>query len=178
VTEESIVFDIGGYEGAWAARIAKRYNPHIYVFEPAPRAYAVACERLKGYDKAHVFNFGLGIQDGTFPLADADRDGASFYKKMAPIVDAKLVDIARFVTDEKIDQVDLCAINIEGGEYELLSYMIATHIVMMCRYLMVQFHNIIPGSPVYEQRLRTMLNWTHDIYWDYPGTWTAWVRRE
>src|SRR6266571_4135800 len=37
LTPESVVFDIGGYRGEWSAEIVRRYDPHIYIFEPVPR---------------------------------------------------------------------------------------------------------------------------------------------
>ena len=55
------------------------------------------------------------------------NDGSSVYNKK--IVSAehevvKLIDAAEFLQKQKIENIDLMKINIEGGEYDLLTHLI------------------------------------------------------
>ena len=46
ISENSIVFDVGGYMGEWSLKIVDRYNPYIYIFEPVPEFYSIIVEGL------------------------------------------------------------------------------------------------------------------------------------
>ena len=35
LNEESIVFDVGGYQGDWANKIYSKYKSNIHIFEPS-----------------------------------------------------------------------------------------------------------------------------------------------
>ena len=43
---DSVVLDVGAFNGSWAQHIVDRYDPVIYAFEPNPRSYAQIEERL------------------------------------------------------------------------------------------------------------------------------------
>ncbi len=59
LTEDSVVFDVGGYEGRWAGSIVNKYNPHVFVFEPVKKFYEICVERFKDSPKVYVNNHGL-----------------------------------------------------------------------------------------------------------------------
>ena len=81
----AVIFDVGAYEGAWTKRMATRYpTSQIYAFEPAPRAFGVAKERLAGIGNIKLYNFGLSEISGTLTLYDALRDGATFFENGHP----------------------------------------------------------------------------------------------
>ena len=62
---DSTVFDVGGYEGEWAAAIAARYHPIIHVFEPVGPIHQAISARFAGNPHIHVWPFGLAGADGT-----------------------------------------------------------------------------------------------------------------
>ena len=41
LSENSIVFDVGGYAGSWAEQIYDKYNCTVYVFEPVKHFYNI-----------------------------------------------------------------------------------------------------------------------------------------
>ena len=78
LSENSIVFDVGGYMGEWSLKIAERYNPYIYVFEPVPEFYSIIVERFRGNPKVSVYNFGLSNIDMIAKMS-VSRDASSLY---------------------------------------------------------------------------------------------------
>jgi len=181
ITSDDIVFEVGGYEGAWAQYIAETYDPWQYVFEPAPRAYGVAKRRLGKFPKVHLYNFGLGCQDAILPLGDSERDGAGFYTREPPIVKAKVVDTKRFIQDQGIENIEVMRVNIEGGEYEFMPYLIGTGLIRLVRHLFMQWHYIatIPDASPTRIAIDRLLGYTHAAIRPSPQrNWVMWSRKE
>ena len=177
LTEDSIVFEAGGYEGAWAKRIADAYDPTIHSFEPAPRAHKMAVEKLAGYPKVHLHLYGLGATNETLPLGDSDRDGASFLKPDEdPFVMAQKRCFAEVVQELGVTHIDLMAINIEGGEFELIPHITQTGLIHSIERLMIQWH--APGREDIDIQMgvQERIAETHEMIWNL-GAWEAWERK-
>jgi len=173
LTEDSVVFDVGGYMGEWSRQIATRYNPYIYIFEPVPKFYISIVEKFKDNPKVSVFN--LGFSDTT--KIDAillDNDGTSLYGSGGEKIDVSLVDIDQFFREHHITGVDLMKINIEGEEYTLLKRMLNKGIVEKCGNLQIQFHTFYPNAIKLRDKIRAALKRTHTLTYDYPFVWENW----
>jgi hypothetical protein len=72
----------------------------------------------------------------------------------------------------------LIKLNIEGGEYPLLTRMINTDIVEKCRDIQVQFHNCVPDAEAMRLQIRNALSRTHFLTYDYPFVWENWRRKK
>lgn len=177
VGEDSIIFDIGGYKGRWALQMAEKYNPIIYFFEPQNWAAQEAKEELKDY-KVTVYNYGLWTHRALLPLGDFGRDGASLLKPdhadMEPVM---VVDIDQFIALKEINYIDVCLLNVEGGEFVLIPYMIGTGIMEKIGYFWCQFHLFVQGSDRKLNMIKKMMSMTHDLFWDCGSTAMAWKRR-
>jgi FkbM family methyltransferase len=113
LSENSVVFDVGAYKGDWAWQIAKKYNCHIYAFEPVPEFYSQIVDRFKHNNKVRVFNFGLADTTKRESLSLND-EGSSIFKSGNSTIQVQLRDIQEFLNDTNIHGVDLIKINIEG----------------------------------------------------------------
>jgi len=176
--EDSIVFEAGGYEGAWAKRIADAYDPTIHSFEPAPRAHKMAVDKLVSYPKVHLHLYGLGATNETLPLGDSDRDGASFLKPdERPFVMAEKRCFGDVMDELGVEHIDLFSINIEGGEYELLPYLTKTRRIKQIDRLMIQWH--APGTEdvMVQMGVQERIAETHRMTWNL-GAWEAWEKKE
>jgi len=168
INSESVVFEVGAYEGAWSKAICNKYNPKLYAFEPQKWAYDNCVKLLKRYDNAKVFNFALGIESGNFKMGDFQSDGASLMKdetvkcdQRTPLFEiVKMVELKKFLEFEKIDEIDLFQLNVEGYEYKLIPYMIEKGILNRIKYFICQFH-MHPWFPDEETKLIEMINKTH-----------------
>jgi len=172
LTENSVVLDVGGYQGNWSAKIAQKYNPFIYVFEPVKNSYEVARARLKHNPKIQVFNFGLGSHDEEVRIS-LDGDGSRTWGLGSCIELVSMRDVAKLV----VGLIDLISINIEGGEYDLLPRMIETGVAMECRNIQIQFHNNYPDCDKLRNDIREQLSKTHTEIYNYPFVWEGWKRK-
>lgn len=143
------VLDIGAYRHEWGNEIEKRYKCQVEYFEA-------------------LDNRAAWVYDGEIRLG-----GAFLYSSMflEGSINYKCVDIAPYLQKE----VALVKINIEGGEYELLNYIIDKGLIGNVKYLQVQFH-LIEGINAKEQygKLAKRLSETHHLDWRYPFCWESW----
>jgi len=173
---DSVVFDVGGYRGAWARAIASRYHCRIHVFEPIAE-YCREIERHLGGDPKIVINeTGLADHDGRERIS-IDESASSVVKAGANSREITLVDIDGYVKRHGIDRIDLIKINIEGGEYALLPRMDATGLLERCGDVQIQFHDFVQGARERRKELRRVLSRTHDLTYDYPFIWENWHLR-
>jgi FkbM family methyltransferase len=173
LTEDSVVFDVGGYQGDWSARIAKKYNLFIHIFEPVKSFYEIAKNRFENNPKIGVFNFGLGARDEEVKIS-LEGYGSHVCSLSDNFETVLMCDVAQIITHS----VDLISINIEGGEYDLLSRMLKTGVVEQCRNIQVQFHNTYPDCEKRRQDIRKELSKTHQEIYNYPFVWESWRRND
>ena len=177
LTENSIVFDVGGYHGDFTDKIVNKYGCKSYIFEPV-KEYADAIEkRFLATDKVRVFSFGLSDHTSKEAML-IDDDGSSVHGTItsdAPTEMIALKNIIEFMSDEKITKVDLIKLNIEGGEYEVLRALLDSDTIENFRYIQVQFHDIDTHSDDEMKAIVDQLTKTHKLMWKCrPFIWESW----
>ena len=181
VDEDSVVWEIGGYEGRWALQMAEKYNPNLFVFEPQKWACDKIMNKLNGY-KATVKQVALWTHRTVALIGDFERDGASLLKEEhKDRTEVLCIDAYQFFYRHKQGkdiEVDVCLMNIEGGEFVLLPYMIGMGIMQHIKYFWCQWHLFVPRGYERWEQLEKMLLQTHEPYWDCGAVAQAWVRRE
>jgi FkbM family methyltransferase len=176
LTCESTVFDIGGYQGHFSREIVARYDPRVYVFEPVPQFYQELVAQFERNPKVRICNYGLSNQDSISQMTVAG-DGSTIYMIGDRRTGVRLRDVQAVVRELGISQIDLVKINIEGGEYVLLRRMLETGLVSICQHILIQFHEFYPDARKLRSEIRTALQRTHVITYDYPFVWENWRRR-
>lgn len=174
----SLVFDIGGFQGNWAADIHTRYGARIHVFEPHP-VFAVAIrERFDGKDAIIIHEFALGLSEGILSLSD-DGDASSSFRNATRTVAGRIEPVSGFFARSDIPRIDLMKVNIEGGEYDLLPALVEAGIMPRISILQVQFHLFTEDDIQRREAIRAALAETHDCDWSYDFVWEQWrLRRQ
>jgi FkbM family methyltransferase len=173
LTKQSMVLDLGGYEGGWAAAIYECYRPTVHIFEPV-RKFAEAIEhRFASVPKIIPHRFGLAGATGKATIA-LEKDGSSIFSHCAATEEIQLQSAADFFAEYKIARVDLMKINIEGCEYDLLDHMLDAGLVGRVGDIQVQFHHFIPDAPARRAAIQQRLVQTHEQTWEYPFVWENW----
>jgi hypothetical protein len=144
------VLDIGSYRREFADEIIKRYGCMVECFD--------ALDNRAAWVKDGQIKTG-----GAYYYTSMFSEGNTFYD---------CVDIAPFLKSE----VALVKINIEGGEYELLNYIIDTGLIKNIKNIQVQFHLIEQDNDFVYGKLSDRLYETHKITWRYPFVWENWER--
>jgi FkbM family methyltransferase len=177
--ENSVVVEIGAYRGVWFSWMLPLYQCHYYLIEPSPYSFDALKKVVGNYKKAYLFNFALWNEDGNGMLCDTQRDGANLFGTEGLKARVELVDVVRFFKENKLDNVDLMSINIEGAEFQLLPYFVKTGLVKCIKNLMIQWHadTKILNSERAVWEIRETLVPTHRMVWNL-GAWECWERKE
>jgi FkbM family methyltransferase len=176
---DSIILDLGGYVGDFAYSINKKYNCNVVIFEPHPRYYQACVERFKANKKIRIFNYGVGDQDGEFKLYDC-VEGSSF---LNPAIQSKqhvlcqIRNILHVLIDLKLDQVDLMKVNIEGGEYDLLQYLIREDKLQIAKKYQIQFHGFIENASSKRDFIVSALHKKFERKWCFEFVWEGWEQK-
>jgi FkbM family methyltransferase len=173
LNENAVVFDLGGYKGAWASDIYSKYFSKIYVFEPALKFFNYITDRFKNNSSIKVFHFGLGNKDSK-EIIYLSADSTSTHRVTG---DAETITIKRFdsfIAENNIQSIDLLKINIEGGEYDLLDHLLDTGLVTKIKNIQVQFHTFIPDAEKRMESIQHRLQQTHRLTYQYRFVWENW----
>jgi FkbM family methyltransferase len=116
--------DVGAHVGFWAKDMAEKFK-HVYCFEPSPQNYACLVRNMEGYNNVVMSPIALGEHLGTCKIARDDaraKNSGSEY-----IIRSKDGDIPIQPLDGlQIGGCDFLKIDVEGGEYHVLSGAIQT----------------------------------------------------
>jgi FkbM family methyltransferase len=178
----STVYDVGAYNGHWAARLVDKYDPHIIAFEVDPATLPELTSRFRNNHKVMICDYGLHNRDAVFELAQRGMGSTLFNEPFPPEtpkprVPVRVRDIASVLNELGPKSIDLMKINIEGGEFAVLDRLIESAWMSRIRCLMVQFHEWIDGAHYRRFRIRRALRRTHDEEWNYAFVWEKWRLR-
>lgn len=176
LTPESLVLDLGGYEGQWASDLYARQRCRIAIFEPVKTFAAAIVERFGRNSDIEVFACALGATDRRETISLGGASSSAFKDKAAK-EEVEYVDVARWFAEHDVGEVALMKVNIEGGEYELLERMLAAGLVGRVRDLQVQFHNFSADAAQRMEAIQVALATTHDRTYGYRFVWENWRRR-
>lgn len=170
-----IVFDLGGFEGDWTSEIAARYQARVELFEPHPVFAKNIKQRFKGNPDIKVYTFGLGARDEKLKLG-TDAASSSTFKTQdkTSMVEVDIKNVKDFITKGNFQKIDLIKINIEGGEFELLEYLIEENLITRFKELQIQFHHFVPNAATRMKAIQTELAKTHQLTYQFEFLWENW----
>ena len=177
LSEESLVFDLGGYEGQWASDIFAMYGCSIHIFEPVIEFADRIERRFSKNRKVIVHKFGLSNGNNKTQIS-VNRDSSSIFKSGKDVRDVTMIDITDFFRENNVKRVDLLKINIEGGEYDLLEHLIDTGLIRYIDNIQVQFHDFMPDADLRMRRIQSQLEKTHVLTYQYLFVWENWKSRQ
>jgi FkbM family methyltransferase len=173
----SIVWDLGGYEGQWAADIFCRYGCRVEIFEPVPDYVQKIQQRFANNLKVSVHPFGLAEKDSKEKLSlSADR--SSLFTSSENLIEIDLVEAAKFIFHNQTQSIDLMKINIEGGEYILLEHLIEKDLISKIKNIQIQFHDFIPDALSRMKSIQQNLKKTHYLTYQYEFVWENWALKK
>lgn len=173
----SVVLDIGGFHGDYAAEIHQRTGATVHIFEPIPAFADTIAERFTGNPKIHLHRFGLGAEDGTLTFSQVG-DATSAFREGGEQTTAPVRSIARVIAELKLREIHLLTINAEGAEYEILNALIKANLIGQVRELQVQFHDVIPDAQAEMMAIRRKLAATHFPTYMFGFVWENWRARD
>lgn len=176
--ENSVVFDLGGYKGTWAADIYCMYGSKIHIFEPLEGFCDIMRSKFKVNKDITINIFGLSNMNKTMEISCLDDASTVFGGTPEDHhVEVKMVDIVQYINQSGIPRIDLMKINIEGGEYDVLERLAATEMLNIVTDFQIQFHDFIPNCKSRREAIQAALSKTHYQTYNYDFVWENWTRK-
>jgi FkbM family methyltransferase len=178
LNKNSVVFDLGGYKGNFAADIYGRFGCNIYIFEPIKKYYLECHTKFNENRKIKCFNYGLSNVNGHFNISNGDN--ASSLILSNSIIETEKVLIKRFSEEMEelgVSEIDLLKMDIEGAEFFVLEDIFSNGTISKIKFLQIQFHTFFPNSDILRDQIRSKLCETHTEQWCYPFIWESWQRK-
>jgi len=176
LNNDSVVFDVGGYEGQWASDIFAKYLCNVYVFEPVKIFSALIAKRFEHNAMITVFPFGLSDHTSK-TLISHEKDGSSVFHLTEDAEEIDLVCFLDFVKLHSIKKIDLLKLNIEGGEYDVLESLIKNNYIHNIGQIQVQFHSFVPDADDRMRKIQIALSETHQITYQFNYIWENWKKK-
>lgn len=174
LTPDSVVIDLGCYEGTFAAKIHEKYGCRVFAFEPVPEFFARCVERFNGhFPKITVLNLALGAEDGEV-TGKIKGDMSGLYADNGEPWKCRMIRGVGMFSLLNLDEVDLIKINIEGGEFDLLDDLIDSHVLHRFRNIQCQWHDVVPGAQARYDARQADLAETHALTFDHGWVWQNW----
>ena len=175
--DKSLVFDLGGFEGDWAAAICNKYGCTVRVFEPIDQFAGRIEQRFTGNKAVLVHRFGLADETKDVPITVDGISSSVFIEGEAKQM-IKLVKATDFMCENAITNIDLMKINIQGGEFDLLDHLIASHFIDRIKNVQVQFHDHVPNARERMRKIQQDLSKTHFLTYQYLFVFENWRIRQ
>lgn len=172
----SVVFDLGGYQGVFAAQIYEKYGSKIYIYEPIRIFYSAIKTKFENNLDVYAFCLGISTENkkaNIYLLGDS----TSMHLSHSRPTEIDCITLDKAMLDNNVDHIDLLKINIEGEEYPLLEYMIKNKLVEKCVNIQVQFHDFIYDHETRYSRIKSELEKTHKLTYRYPFVWENWEKK-
>ncbi len=175
LNENSVVLDLGGYEGQWSSDVYSRYKCKIFIFEPVAVYADLIAKRFQNNSDISIFQFGLGNKESELEISvNAFASSVIAQKDSSKKEKILIKDFLSFVKEHNIEQLDLIKINIEGSEFDLLEYLIRHDHLKKIKGLLIQFHKFAPNATSRMENIKSNMNDTHDCIFSYEFVWEYW----
>lgn len=162
LTPASTVIDLGAYKGEWANEIHARYGFQVVVVEPT--------EYINDFKHGPIVNKAAGTHNGKMSFG-----GRAYYTSAFEPGDHEYECFDVNALLEQYEIIDLLKVNIEGGEYDLLSHINAAGLHSRIKNIQVQFHQIsMAPFELWYKEIADKLSKTHWLTWHYPYCWENW----
>ncbi|MEN9917919.1 MAG: hypothetical protein RL662_355 [Bacteroidota bacterium] len=173
--ENSLVLDVGGFHGDFAAEIYARYSCYIKVFEPVPSFAQYMRLRFEKNNKIDIYQIGLGGHTSTENMSVNSVSSSTLRSVSDEQIQIQIVGIVEWLETSKIDKVALLKINIEGGEYDLLEKLLDSKFIANINEIQIQFHNFVPNATQRMLNIQKKIAQTHMLTFQYTFIWENWV---
>jgi FkbM family methyltransferase len=139
-------------------------------FEPV--FHEAARNTLKGTNVV-LNTVGLGNKNEDLDISIL-ADSTSVFKGSNDKKRIKIRDFIEVMNEYGVERIKLLKINIEGGEYGLLEYLINSDYISKIDIIQVQFHDFMPDAVNRRNMIQAKLVSTHHLTYNFEFVWENW----
>lgn len=174
LNQESVVVDVGGFTGAWAEKTIAKYDPKFFILEPVKSFQEVLDSKFSNNPKVKIIRHGLGVP-GEFQIS-LSGDASSIFNTSSKenVETIQVLSFDDFISNNKIKEIDLLQINIEGAEYDLFDQILKSKTLKSIKKIQVQFHLNVENALEKRNLIRSKLTETHRNTLNFPFVWEVW----
>lgn len=177
LTEDSHVWEIGGFEGRWAQQIWDKFHCHITIFEPQLWAVEKMQKRFNGNIKIDIRPYGLWTSNTSLSIGNYYTDGASVVNVVKETQTGSFVDFNKEIRNFTAP-INLCLMNIEGGEFNLIPAMWFSGKMEMFEIFWCQFHpTLVDNGEKRAAYIFKFMEQTHEMLWNCHPVAVAWRKK-
>jgi len=165
LNRDSLVIDVGAYEGNFSRLIAEKFDCDIWAFEPV--FFKETRKNIGQRMRTTVFEAGLGSHE-SHELFGVKGDSTGSWADSNNVMQVSILPVSILYA---WNHIHLLKLNCEGGEYAILERIIADNKAQMFDAIMVQFHRVQPHSEERRQAIVNALSQTHNTVWSSPWVW-------
>jgi FkbM family methyltransferase len=173
LNRESIVVDCGGYEGRFTENIFNKFGCKVILLEPVYEYYLKCTEKFSSNLNIKVINDGI-LSSCCIKDLYLNMDGTSSHIKNSESISCSFVNLESLIEIQKIDNIDLLKLNIEGDEYEVLEQLVESPLIHRVKNIQVQFHSNVYDFEFRRENIQKNLELTHYKEWSYEWVWESW----
>tara|TARA_B100000029_G_scaffold495957_1_gene561594 strand:- start:249 stop:962 length:714 start_codon:yes stop_codon:yes gene_type:complete len=180
LNSDSLFFDVGAHEGSVTSEIYNTYKCNIYSFEPDKETYNNLASIYEENDKVSIYNFALSNFSGRASI-DTEYGSESFKlinDENSSNNNVEVKNIVEFISDNKLEKIDVLKLNVEGSEFEILNILISSKFINKIECLIIQFHKNTEKATEERERIIKNLNLTHKNEFSYYFVWEKWNIRQ
>jgi FkbM family methyltransferase len=176
LNSDSLVVDIGGLTGDWAARIYCLYSCNIDIYEPHPVLSEQARLNFATNPKVNVYGYGLSDQWGMMTLY-GDQHASSLYPNESGDKHQVSIEKASTEFNKKYGdkQIALLKLNVEGAEYGIMPDLLNNYDIKNITDIQIQFHTNVKNHEKKRDKIREQLAKTHYCSWNYDWIFENWT---
>jgi len=124
VKEGMNVIDIGANVGITTVTVARKIGRRgkLYSFEPTPEYFNILKENISsnGLENVKVYELAVTDQVGRVPFSQKELSSGIVFEQGAKRFEVSTTSIDRFLSEEKIQRIDLINLDCEGSELLVL----------------------------------------------------------
>ena len=114
------VIDIGANVGITTVTVARKIGRRgkLYSFEPTPEYFNILKENISsnGLENVKVYELAVTAQVGRVPFSQKELSSGIVFEEGAKKFEVSTTSIDRFLSEEKIERIDLINMDCEGSE--------------------------------------------------------------
>lgn len=128
IPKDSIVLDIGSNIGTYALYAGLNGARKVYAFEPNPEAFSTLVKNIEKNDLSDIIiplNLGVSDEDDKriYIPSQSSPYNKSIERKSKGSIKVNTISLPSILHNIITDEVDICKMDCEGAEYEILDNM-------------------------------------------------------
>jgi FkbM family methyltransferase len=169
---DDCVLVLGGYLGGSTQIWREKYQVSVILVEPVPDYVQSLRQRFENDSRVSILDHA--VSDCTEELTiGLSKDTSGVFESTGKLISVKSVDIVEVLSTLDTFPVGL-EMNIEGGEYAILTRLTETGLLSKVENLVVQFHNYGIEQELQRAQIRKSLTESHDCVFNYDWVWERW----